>query len=66
MKISSDDVRELLREACEKAGSRRQWALAHGLSPAYVGDVLLGRRLPGPAICAKFDLVGETTYRKVS
>ena len=65
--MTADEVREILRRACKKAGGMRAWARAHGVSVAYVSDVLLGRREPGPSICAAFQLEaerGETTYRK--
>lgn len=57
----------MLRAACRKAGSMRAWARQHELSAAYVSDVLMGRREPGPAICDAFEIEpikGETTYRK--
>lgn len=66
--MTADDVRDLLRKACEKAGSLRAWAREHGLSAAYVSDVIAKRREPGPAICEAFEIEavrGETTYRKM-
>ena len=51
MTLVADDVRALLRKACEKSGTQQAWARKHGLSPTYVSDVLVGRREPGPAIC---------------
>jgi hypothetical protein len=66
--MTSDQVRGMLRAACKKAGSLRAWARQHDLSAAYVSDVLLGRRAPGPAILEAFGLkaerVVETIYRK--
>jgi hypothetical protein len=48
--LKSDDLLALLREECEKAGSQRRWARLRGISPAYVSDVLFGRRSPGALI----------------
>ncbi len=66
--MTADDVRDLLKKACEKAGSNRSWAHANDVSPAYVSDVLLRRREPGPAILEPLGLeaVEErlVTYRK--
>lgn len=42
------EFREEVRLACVAAGSQRAFALLHGISPAYVGEVLDGRRAPGP------------------
>jgi hypothetical protein len=66
--MTADDVRELLKKACQKAGSNRAWAQANEVSPAYVSDVLLGRREPGPAILDPFGLEAveerRVTYRR--
>lgn len=66
--MTASDVRAMLKRACEKAGSNRAWALARDLSPAYVGDVLNGRRDPGPAICEALGIervvVETVTYKK--
>ena len=64
--MTTDDVRDLLKRACERAGTQGAWAKAHEVSAAYVSDVLLGRRDPGPAICEALGLeaVPATTYRR--
>ena len=64
--MTAGEVRELLRKACEKAGTQGAWAKAHEVSAAYVSDVILGRRDPGPAICEALGLeaVPATTYRR--
>lgn len=56
-------VREMLRAACAKEGSQKAWARKHGVSPAYVGDVLSGRREPGEAICEPLKLERLVLYR---
>ena len=45
-------VLALLRECVAEAGSLRAWAAAHELSHAYVRDVLMGSRPPGPRVLA--------------
>lgn len=42
--ISQADMRNILRHRCEAAGGQKAWALANGISPQYVGDILTGRR----------------------
>jgi len=44
--MTVDEVRDLLRKACARAGSQRAWSRQHELSASYVSDVLLGRREP--------------------
>ena len=44
------DVRCRLAQACEDESSQYQWATKHKLSPAYVSDVLRGKRDPGDGI----------------
>jgi hypothetical protein len=63
--MTADDVRNLLSRACDQAGGIRSWAREHGLSAAYVSDVLAKRREPGPSICEAFGLQAECkiTYR---
>jgi hypothetical protein len=65
--MTADDVRKLLKTACDKAGSLRRWAQQNDLSAAYVSDVLLGNRQPGPAVCDALGIEAvksETAYRK--
>lgn len=63
--MTADDVRNLLRKACDKSGSNRAWAKAHDVSPAYVSDVLLKRREPGPAILDPLGLEAEEERRVI-
>ena len=51
------DVYSRLRAACKKAGSQKKWCELNGVSPAYVSDVLNGRRYPGFSIYNKLGLV---------
>jgi len=60
--LSNVDVRVLLKAECDKAGSQRAWAKAHGVSAAYVSDVLSDRRNPGRSILAPLGLIETTRY----
>lgn len=59
-----DQVLALLRRECEKAGGQAAWATAAGVSPAYVSDVLHGRRQPGDGILRHLALERVTMYRR--
>ena len=48
--LSTEQVREQLKTACDQAGSQAAWAREHGMSAAYVHDVINGRRGLGKAI----------------
>jgi hypothetical protein len=60
--MSASDVIERLRTAVT-ASSVAVFAREHELSASYVGDVLAGRRHPGPAICKALGLEVVTIYR---
>jgi DNA-binding transcriptional regulator YdaS (Cro superfamily) len=64
--VTTDEVREMLRKACDRAGTARAWADQAGVSGAYVSDVLNGRREPGEAICKALGIERETVYRKAA
>ncbi len=49
-KLTEDEIRDLLKAECEKAGGQKQWAETACVSQAYVSDVLNNRRQPGDAI----------------
>ncbi|HTF70133.1 MAG TPA: hypothetical protein VK638_46390 [Edaphobacter sp.] len=42
--LTEQNLREIPITACCHAGTQRVWADAHGLSPAFVNDVLQGKR----------------------
>ena len=63
--MTEDDVRKLLRKACDTAGSQQAWANANNVSAPYVSDVLCQRREPGPAILSALGLRAETLYVKM-
>jgi hypothetical protein len=60
--MTKDELLVLLREACAAAESQQAWAKAHGMSASYVGDVLRGRREPGPKVCAVLGFKPVVSY----
>ena len=42
--MNTEQLRNILAQATEKAGSIRLWSANHGFSAAYVCDVLIDRR----------------------
>lgn len=42
--FDADDLIAILRVRCQERGTQKDWAKDHGVSPAYVNDVLQGRR----------------------
>lgn len=49
--LTKADVVRALRTAIHLVGgSQARWAAQHQLSRAYVNDVLIGKRDPGPAV----------------
>lgn len=57
---------ELLRAAVDKAGTQTAFAKKHGISIAYVNDVLQGRRAPGDKILKALGLESQLTYKKAT
>lgn len=48
--MTLDEVVALLRRECDALGGQKRWADTHGVSAAYVNDVLQRRREPGHRI----------------
>lgn len=65
MTMTIAEVLIRLQRSCDRLGSQRAWAAKHGVSAAYVSDVLMGRKEPGPAILEPLGLIAETVYREV-
>lgn len=58
------DVLEVLQDDITASiDGQAAWARAHGISPAYVNDVLHGRRDPGPKILDAIGFEKMITYR---
>lgn len=64
--MTAFEVRDRLLVACRAAGSQRAWALAHGISPVYVGEVLKGVRDPGPLVLRVLGLRRRVVYEVIS
>lgn len=64
--MTTDDVRNILRNECEQCGGQAVWATRNGLSPAYVSDTLNNRRDPGPAIVLALGLKKVVAYERLS
>lgn len=62
--MTLDQVIALLWRRCHDAGSQAAWAKEHAISPAYVNDVLHGRREPGDTILAALGMSKIVTYRR--
>ena len=62
--LTEQDVIERLRAAAAAAGSQRQFAKAHGFTPAYVHDVLHGKRAPAQRILDALGIERVTYYRE--
>lgn len=59
--LNIDQVAKLLRRHVR--GNQAGWAKRHGISAAYVSDVLRGRRLPGKKITQAMGLEGALLWR---
>jgi hypothetical protein len=60
--MTTDEVREFLRQECEHAGSQAAWAKANGMAGAYVSDVIHGRRDPAKKLLAALKLKRVVSY----
>lgn len=54
--LSTAEVLDALREAVNASGSQRTYAARIGVSQAYLGDVLHGRRSPGERVLSALGL----------
>lgn len=57
------DLRELLREACARAGGQKAWAQEHEVSPQLVCDILQGRRDVSERIANALGFIREVRFR---
>jgi hypothetical protein len=63
--MTHDQFCELLRRLCAREGGQAAWAKKHGLSPAFVSDVIGKRRPPSSKICAAAGVSKEIVYRRL-
>jgi|GEM_PF-3488522 hypothetical protein len=62
--FTADEVRQMLREACEKAGGAINWARDKRLDASLVINTLAERRWPGPTVSAALGLIeNERSWR---
>jgi transcriptional regulator with XRE-family HTH domain len=64
MALSQDQALASIKKKIDGEGSQLAFARKHGLSPAYISDVLTGRRDPSKAILDAVGLERVVTYRK--
>lgn len=48
--LTTAQVRARLRAQMKRAGSAAAWGRQHRVSPAYLSDIMQGRREPGSAV----------------
>ncbi len=63
--MTEDEARELLRRTTKTAGGQKAWAQQVGISPAFVSDVLRGRRDLGERIPAALGLRRVVRYERI-
>jgi hypothetical protein len=66
MAMTSDQLRQRLERECRKAGGQTAWAYEHGLSVAYVSDVLRKQREPSSTIARALGYQRQMIFRKKS
>jgi hypothetical protein len=62
--LAESDLRDLLRKACESAGSQQEWAKANGFSAPFVSDVLHGRRAITDRIATALGYESVETFKR--
>jgi transcriptional regulator with XRE-family HTH domain len=63
--VTADEVRDLLRQEVQKAGSQRALAEQLGVSQPFLNDVLKGNREPSAKLLEPLGLVRVVEYRAV-
>ena len=61
---TADEVREILRAECEKAGSQTEWGARHCLSQVTVSHTMIGHRNIGRRIADALGLEKVVLYRE--
>jgi len=62
--LTVEDVRNLLKTEVDRHGSQTAVARRFGCSPAYISDVLAGRREPGGLILDALGLTSVFGYTR--
>ena len=63
--MTAEDVRKMLREACDAAGGMSAWGARNSIGVSNIADVLSGRRKPGRVICAALGIVRREDYDEI-
>lgn len=63
-RINHEELVEMLRLECGVVGGQSRWANLHNLSPAYVSDVLNGRRDAGEGLLTALGLCRVVLYER--
>jgi hypothetical protein len=63
-RMTKEQVVALLESECVKAGSQAAWARKYQVSPAYLSDVLAGRREPGGKLLDALGLERLVSYER--
>jgi hypothetical protein len=61
-RMTKEQVVALLESECAKTGSQAAWARKNHVSPAYLSDVLTGRREPGGKLLGALGLERFVSY----
>lgn len=59
------EIRQMLRSRAVEAGSQRALAKELGVSEVYMGNVIMGRKTPGPAILGPLNLRRVISYEPI-
>jgi transcriptional regulator with XRE-family HTH domain len=62
--MTRDELVELLHRKVQRAGTQAALAVELGVTPVYLGDVLLGKREPGPKLLNALRFRRVITYVK--
>ena len=63
-RMTKEQVVALLESECAQAGSQAAWARKNHVSPAYLSDVLAGRREPGGKLLDALGLERFVSYER--
>lgn len=62
--MTKSELIEHLRQLLAEAGTQKELAARLGVSAAYLGDVLLGRKEPGKKLLAALGVERVVIYRR--
>jgi len=65
MPFELDEVLQSIRGHVKRAGSLRSLGRKWRVTPAYLSDILLGRRKPGPKVLKHMNLICERTVKVI-